>query len=160
MTLRDLPHLVRRFVGSLSARRPGPHDQAFAASVLAPSAASRFFAQAPMDQGHALRCARAVEAVAPGRTDLLRAALLHDVGKAASGLGVVGRSVASLAAITHLPRSGRMQRYLDHGRIGAAWLAADGEPEIVVAFAAGHHGAPPAGVDPADWALLQDADRG
>lgn len=155
----DLPHLVRRFFGSLGARRPGPGDQRVVASLLPPVAAQRFFDQAAMDQDHALRCARAVMAAVPERHDLLRAALLHDIGKAASGLGIVGRSLASLSAILRLPRTGRMQRYLDHGPIGADWLSAAGESGIVTAFARGHHGPPPDGIDHADWAILVAADR-
>jgi predicted HD phosphohydrolase len=70
---------------SLTARRPDPGEQVFIASALRGAAALLFAAQSPMDQAHALRAARSVAAAAPGRTDLVRAALLHDVGKTHAG---------------------------------------------------------------------------
>ncbi|HEX5630422.1 MAG TPA: hypothetical protein VFY15_02055, partial [Acidimicrobiia bacterium] len=76
-----------------------------------------------------------------------------------SGLRIPGRSVASLLAIARLPVPPRMRRYLDHGPIGAAMLAAVGEVDIVVAFARDHGGhRPPPGIAPDDWAALRRAD--
>ena len=159
MRLRHLPHLVRRFFGSLWARRPGPSDQIFIAGMLQGNAARLFAAQRPMDQHHALRTARQVAATAPNRTDLVRAALLHDVGKAHSDLGVIGRSLASIFAMARVPTRGRFAAYLDHGRLGASDLAGAGESGITVAFAARHHAAEaPAAIDPRDWARLRAAD--
>ncbi|MBI5158022.1 MAG: hypothetical protein HZA58_08440 [Acidimicrobiia bacterium] len=159
MRFRSLPHLVRRFFGSLRARRPRPRDQIDIAAILHGEAARLFAAQRPMDQHHALRTARQVEIAAPHRPDLVRAALLHDVGKAHSDLGVVGRSLASLCALARIPTRGRFAAYLDHGRLGAADLAAAGESGIEVAFAAHHHVTEsPAAIDPSDWALLRTAD--
>lgn len=159
MSPRSLPHLIRRFLRSLTARRPDPGEQVFIAAVLRGAAAHLFAAQSPMDQAHALRTARSVAAAAPGRTDLVRAALLHDVGKTHAGIGVIGRSCASLLAMAHVPPIRRMRAYLDHGPLGAADLARSGESGIVVAFAGAHHTpiAPP-GTDPSDWAVLRLAD--
>ncbi len=159
MRLRNLPHLIRRFFGSLRARRPSPSEQRFIAAHLVGPAAQLFAAQAPMDQRHSLECARRVAAAAPGRGDLIRAALLHDVGKNHSGLGVLGRSVASLAAIARFPVRGRFRAYLSHGRLGADDLTGVGESGIVVAFAAAHHEVvPPSPIDATDWAMLRRAD--
>jgi len=159
MRLRHLPHLIRRFFGSLRARRPRPADQIFIAGMLRGDAARLFASQRPMDQHHALRTARRVAVMAPGRDDLVRAALLHDVGKTHAELGVIGRSVASLLAIARMPARGRFAAYLDHGRLGASDLRSVGEAGIAVAFAAHHHAAAaPANTDPSDWALLRAAD--
>jgi len=156
---RSLPHLVRRFFRSLTARRPGPADQVFIASVLDGGVALLFAAQSPMDQAHALRAARAVAVTVPRRTELVRAALLHDVGKTHAGIGIAGRSCASLLAMAHLPVTRRMRSYLDHGVLGAADLGRAGESGIVVAFAGAHHTAiAPPGADPHDWAALRRAD--
>lgn len=160
MSLRQLPHLIRRFWGSIRAQRPGPQAQAQVAAELGAQASTLFFAQPAMDQAHAFRVARRVAGAAANRADLVRAALLHDVGKTAARLGIVGRSIASLLAMLHLPAPERMRRYLDHGPAGATLLVAVGESGIVVAFARQHHEsqAPP-GVDPADWATLRIADH-
>ncbi len=160
MTIADLPHLARRFFRSIGARGLSPTEQRRVAATLEDAAARLYFAQAPMDQAHGLTVAETVSAAAPGRRDLFRAALLHDVGKSASGLRVSGRTVASLLAIARLPVSSRMRRYLDHGPIGAAMLDAVGESDIVVAFARDHRShLPPRGVAPDDWATLRRADQ-
>ena len=159
MSPRSLPHLVRRFFRSLTARRPPPTDQVFIASELKGGSAHLFAAQSAMDQAHALRTARIVAAKAPGRSDLVRAALLHDVGKTHAGIGVVGRSCASLLAIAHIPVTSRMRSYLNHAVLGATDLAGSGESGIVLTFAREHHTAiAPTGTDEADWAVLRMAD--
>ena len=159
MRLRHLPHLIRRFFRSLRARRPGPGEQRVIASLLQDGPARLFAAQAAMDQRHAFDTARAVLATTPARTDLIRAALLHDVGKAHSGLGVFGRSAASLLAMFRIPLTGRFAAYLGHGALGAADLGEAGESGIVIAFATNHHDpAPPPGIDATDWATLRRAD--
>jgi hypothetical protein len=160
MRLSLLPHLVRRFFGSLRARVASPNEQAMLAASLPESSLRLFVTQPAMDQRHALRAAARIPVDAPARPDLVRAALLHDIGKTPSNLGVVGRSVASLLAMAHLPRTTRMRRYLEHGALGAEALAASGETGIVVAFAA-HHGLPrtPPGVDPVSWDILRRADH-
>ncbi|MEK7251878.1 MAG: hypothetical protein AAB198_01305 [Actinomycetota bacterium] len=141
------------------ARRPDPADQLFIASVLHGPVAHLFALLPAMDQAHSVRTARAVEDAVPARTDLVRAALLHDVGKAHAGLGVWGRSVASLLAMFHLPVTAHMRIYLEHGALGSIDLVQSGEAGIVVAFADGHRSASaPPGIDTADWAVLRRAD--
>ncbi len=126
--------------------RPGPEFEAFMAQPVA-------------DQRHGLEAAETVAAAAPDRLDLQRAALLHDVGKRHSGLGVVGRVLATVAAGLGGPWTRRQQRYRDHGALGAAELEAWGAEPIVVAYARHHHGTRPDEVAPGDWALLERADR-
>lgn len=159
MNLRDLPHLGRRFLGSLRARRTTPAEQLWVAAHLEGEPARLFFAQCAMDQRHALDTALRLQRDYPERRDLGRAALLHDVGKTPSGLGVAGRSVASLLAIAHLRAPRRMAQYLDHGRVGAAALRAAGEGPLPLAFAEFHHDPQvPPGIAAHDWKALRAAD--
>lgn len=158
MTAR-LTHLVRRFFEVLGARPLSPAEQAEVSGWLRPVEIGMFWAQPVADQRHALEAARTVERLAPGRRDLARAALLHDVGKRHSRLGVFGRSLASGLELLGLPVRGRPARYLDHGPEGADELEALGAEPIVVAFARHHHGTPPAGADPSDWAVLAASDE-
>ncbi len=67
-------------------------------------------------------------------------ALLHDVGKADSGLGTIGRVAATLtpSKLAH----GRFARYRDHERIGAELLAAAGSDPLTVALVARTDGTP------------------
>ena len=57
--------------------------------------------------------------------DDVAAALLHDIGKLASGLGVGGRVFATLIG----PRTAKFRRYHDHERLGAAMLREAGSSE-------------------------------
>jgi len=152
-------HLARRFFSTLRSRRPGPDDQLFVAGLVSPAEARLFWAQAPSDQAHGVSSARAVLALRPGRDDLARAALLHDVGKRHARLGVIGRSLASGLALLRLPVRGRFARYLDHGALGADDLEAIGSDALTVAFARHHHGPPPEGADEGAWEALAAADE-
>ncbi|HJU50696.1 MAG TPA: hypothetical protein VJ815_00045, partial [Acidimicrobiia bacterium] len=76
----------------------------------------------------------------PDRRELIRAALLHDLGKRHSGLGVFGRSVVTGLAKVGLRRlvdrkGGRAHLYLRHGNLAADELADLGAEPLVVAFA-------------------------
>jgi hypothetical protein len=153
-----LAHLSRRFFRSLRPRRLGPSEQAEVAALLRDADAPLFWRQAPADQRHALDCARFVAAAAPGRNDLARAALFHDVGKSGVGLGLLGRCVASGLRMLHLPTGGRLRAYLDHGPSGAEELERVGAERVVVSFARHHHRARPHDIDDADWDLLCRAD--
>jgi hypothetical protein len=82
------------------------------------------------------------------------AALLHDVGKAASDIGPFARSLATLCDTVRLPVPERWQSYRDHGALGAATLVAAGARPLAVAFAAGE----PTG-DPDVWQALVAADE-
>jgi hypothetical protein len=150
-------HLVKRFMGSLGARRPSPEDQALIAGILGNGEARLFWAQPVIDQAHALDTARAV--LDRGRPDLAAAALLHDVGKRHASLGVVGRSIASALSLIRLPVRGRYARYLDHAEAGARDLARAGSAPLVVEFARSHHEDRPPSFDATDWALLVAADN-
>jgi hypothetical protein len=154
-----LVHLARRCFGVLRSRPLTPDEQQRAAALLRPAEAALFWAQAVPDQRHGLESALALQRTEPGRQDLMRAALLHDIGKRHARLGVLGRVGASLLEIIRLPAPGRLGMYLDHGDLGAAELEAAGSDPLTVAFARFHHASRPSGIDPADWALLIATDR-
>ena len=120
----------------------------------------RLFGEQPSaDQRHAYRAARYVVLASPERSDLVRAALLHDVGKRHSRLGILGRVVASLLRQLRLEGRGRVALYLEHPAIGGAELEEAGAEPLVVEFALNHHGRRPATIHPDDWAVLLAADH-
>ncbi len=83
---------------------------------------------------------------------------MHDVGKTASELGALGRSVATVLDGLGVPLTARLRRYRDHGSRGAALLEAAGAEPLVVDFAARHPDADPGEFDPETWSALLDAD--
>lgn len=152
-------HLISRFFEVLGARGLSPREQAEAEGMLRERERELFWGQPVADQRHGLESAKRVLVAAPGRRDLARAALLHDVGKQVSRLTVPGRSVASVMGLLGLPIPARFRAYLDHGRIGAEALTAVGAEDLIVAFTAAHHAGRPAGIHEDDWALLRAADE-
>ena len=154
-------HLVRRFLGSLRPGGPPPFDEDWAAARLLPGEVELWCRLPGADRRHAVGVARAVDArLGPATTrPVLAAALLHDVGKLESGLGVWGRVGATLVGLAGGRRRaagwgrgsgmrGRVGRYLSHPEIGAALLESAGSDDLTVAWARSHHR--PAGAwDPA-----------
>ena len=152
-------HLAARLLDVVSSRRLSPVEQAEAARyLLSPIERALFWDQPRADQRHGLAAARSVRAACPDRTDMVRAALLHDIGKRHSRLGPIGRSWAVVCGALNRA-SERATAYLDHGRLGGAELARAGTEPLVVAFARHHHGDRPDEIALEDWAVLQAADR-
>ncbi len=150
-------HLAKRFFGFISATPLSPAEQQWVHGSLASDELRRlFFAQRAEDQRHALDVARAVG----GPPDRMEAALLHDVGKSAVGLGAVGRSLATVLGVTSMPIPGEFETYLAHGELGATMIEQAGGTSLAVAFARHHPGEAPPGVDVHDWAALEAADEG
>ena len=153
-------HLAAGAAEYAFARRLAPAEQMEVAGWLnSPAEADLFWSQAPADQRHGLAAARWVSRERPEHRDLIRAALLHDVGKGRAGLGLWGRTRAALAERRGWKLSRRTEEYLRHGEAGAEELAAAGAEETVVHYARAHHGPRPPEIPLRDWEVLVRADR-
>jgi hypothetical protein len=158
-----LAHLSGRFVRALSPAAPRTEDVAWVETVLTPSGNVLFRRQPNHDQRHAIGVARDVQARLAGTPyegdpRWLSAALLHDIGKLDSRLGVYGRVVATVSAAAagrdHAEAwsesrgfTRRVGLYLRHAELGADRIRLAGEPEEAAVWAAAHH-------DPSTWADL------
>jgi len=152
-------HRIGRFARSVAARAPDTADTEWAHRWLT-SAEQRLFDRMPVvDRAHSIGVARGVVAhldrigTTPDDPDalwVLAAALTHDVGKSAAGLGTYGRVVATLSeavggasmARVWAARRGMTRKvglYLQYPELGAELLAVAGSDERVVAWAAQHH---------------------
>lgn len=151
-------HLVARFFDVVSAAPLDDDEARWVSDRLGPGERAIYFAQHDADRRHGLVSARRVAALRPDRPDLVRAALLHDVGKRHARLGVIGRVLASLAMLFRIPLRGRFAVYRDHGVLGGAELRELGSEEVVWRFATCHHGERDPAIDPDAWGLLEAAD--
>jgi hypothetical protein len=155
-------HLVRRFLGSLRPGGPRKADEAWVEGVLRPGEVELWRRMSNADRRHAVGVARraeralGVEAAPP----VLAAALLHDVGKVAAGLGTYGRVIATVAGMAagrdmaaRWERRRGMTRkvglYLRHPELGADMLAIAGSDPLTVAWAREHH------LPPERWSVPQ-----
>lgn len=129
---------------------PGPPratDIAWVESVLTQAELSLWRRLPNHDRRYSIRVARQVQrSLAGTEHDDPRwqaVGLLHDVGKLDTGLGVAGRTLATVTGVVR-PRtrqsSGRFGRYLRHDEIGGAMIrAAAGRDEAAVWATAHHH---------------------
>ncbi len=152
-------HLAARFFDVLTARPLSPAERDLLGTWLRDREVAIFTTQADADQRHGLECGLDVATLHPDRRDLIRAAILHDVGKRHAGLGTIGRVFASVAARLHLPLRGRFALYARHGALGAEELERLGAEAFVIDFVRAHHGERPASIPEGDWQVLMDADR-
>jgi hypothetical protein len=148
-------HLGRRFVRALWPGPPREQDVAWVAGILAPAEMELWCTLPNHDQRYTIRVAKLVEARLAGteyagQPRWLAAALLHDVGKLDAGLGVVGRSVATVmgaaAGPTRVDRwaqtSGFRRRvawYLRHDERGADRIRSAGGRDEAAGWAWAHH---------------------
>jgi len=140
-------HLVRRFVRALWPGRPREADVAWVESVLTPGELAIWRRLPTHDRRYSIRVARRVEQLLSGTGFSADArwpavALLHDVGKLDSALGLVRRALATVTgAVRPAARRspGRIGRYLRHDEIGAELLRAAGARDEAVRWAAAHH---------------------
>jgi len=87
-----------------------------------------------MDQRHSIAVWRRFFNLRPGATQPeLRAALLHDIGKIQSNLGVLGRVVATLLG----RRGERFTAYHDHEKIGSEMLQNIDSDSVTIRLVAG-----------------------
>jgi len=145
-------HLVRRFFGSLRPGGPARAEDAWACAQLLPKEVDLWRQMSGPDRRHAVGVARRVE-IALGHEasrPVLAAALLHDVGKVASGLHTFGRVIATLsakAAGTSYARAWSNQGgftrkvglYLRHPDLGGDMLALAGSDALTIGWARQHH---------------------
>jgi hypothetical protein len=132
---------VRQGLQNLSARVE-PESVGLANEYLSPAERQLFARMEPADQRHSVGVLRSLLSMGIEDATLLKAALLHDVGKSRCRIGVVHRTVAVLltAIFGELP-SFAWQRntgfwmpfYVleNHPRIGAVMLARAGSEERV-----------------------------
>ena len=151
-------HLARRFFDVVSAQPLTSSEVEIVNERLRSELAEVFFAQSPADQRHGFHAAQ-IASVRGGAPDTVVAALLHDIGKRHARLGAIGRSVASVLIVLHLPLTERMRAYRDHGLTGAVELARIGAPSLAIDFAMHHHGRKPPTIDHDMWDLLVEADE-
>lgn len=132
--LRHLTHLVARFIGSLGERPPTVEDELWAEAWLSAPERKLWSRLSNADRRHSIAVARRF--ACPGRTrSEVAGALLHDIGKIESDLGVIQRVVATIVG----PRTTRYRRYHDHESIGAGLLEGVGSDPTTVAIVAGSH---------------------
>ena len=128
-------HLTKRFFGALSRREPVDVDLEWVSHQLAAGEFAIWSAMEAHDRRHSIMVARRFcesRGVEVSR-DEIAAALLHDVGKLASGLGVMSRILATLVG----PRGRRFSAYHRHESIGADMCAAAGSTESTLAILRG-----------------------
>ena len=113
--MKNQRHLVRRFFTSLSNRPPASNDIAWVNEQLLTSEFELWCRMKPHDQRHSIEVAcRFIELHPTYSRDQIAAALLHDIGKVESELGVMGRVVATIVG----PKGEKFRRYHDHELIG------------------------------------------
>ena len=126
-------------MGSLSPRSPSESDDAWARAWLLSGEIAIWERMSNPDRRHAVAVARAVAGSGEWRRPVVAAALLHDGGKVACGLGTIGRVGATLwVAVVGRARAsrgdGRVSRYVRHEAIGAAMLRDAGSDPVTVAL--------------------------
>jgi hypothetical protein len=155
MSVSKPVHLVRRFVRALWPGPPRGRDVAWVEGILEPPELALWRELPKHDRRYSIRVAKEVEARLAGteyagQSGWLAVALLHDVGKLDAGLGVVGRSVATVMGATagraRIDRwaSGtgfrhRVARYVRHDERGAERIRAVGGRDEAAQWALAHH---------------------
>jgi hypothetical protein len=142
-------------VRALSPGPPRPEDDSWVAGILDPGELELWRSLPNHDQRYTIRVARLVDDELAGTEFAgderwLAAALLHDTGKLDAGLGVVGRSLATVigafAGTARVDRwahaSGfrrRVSSYLRHDEQGADRIRAAGGRDEAARWAWAHH---------------------
>lgn len=121
-------HLLRRAIGSFSNAVPDAHGLATAAEVLGDAEFALWNTMPGRDRRHSLEVLERFDVLVPGAPRAARAAaLLHDIGKTASGLGWWGRVAATIIGA----RGVVFSRYHRHEEIGAEMLVGVSEDSTI-----------------------------
>ncbi len=156
MTMLGSPyHLMRRFFFSVFANNYDSRVEKDLLSLLNDYEISLYLSQPRIDRVHSIRNAKSVfeEDSTEFDGDLVVAAALHDVGKAQSHLGILGRILATIlqgllpVRVLKKWEAGEGLRknighYCFHSEIGADLLEKAGSASIVVLWARRHHDKP------------------
>jgi hypothetical protein len=119
-------HLVRRAIGSFSNAKPEITSEI--SRFLLPAELNLWLTMAGRDQRHSVDVLNRFLVLCPDASRAQgAAALLHDVGKVQSGLGWLGRIVATLIG----PRTDRFRLYHQHEELGAEMLRSVSDAETV-----------------------------
>lgn len=153
--------------------RRRPPGEAEARRVLPPELVALFAAMPPEDRRHGLAVVATLEAGGWRDDILLAAALLHDVGKAGAGVGILHRTARVLLRgigplwrrVAGCPTGWRRPFWVvaHHPERGAVWIEARGGPQQVADLVRYHEAKAPGewGPDMKAWhAALAAADRG
>jgi hypothetical protein len=147
-------HLARRFAGAVRPGGPRAADEAWARRWLLPEEVALWSRMSGPDRRHGVAVARAAVELLGGEEaagrPVLAAALLHDVGKVAAGLGtwrrvpatLLGRGADRRRALAWSNTRGFRRRvglYLRHGELGGDMLALAGSDPVTEAWAREHH---------------------
>jgi len=165
-------HLTRRFFGSLRPGGPKRADEEWARAQLLPSEVELWQRMRGADRRHAVGVAREVERAlgAEATRPVLAAALLHDVGKIESGLGIYGRVIATLCGMIAGRETAkewtrtrgftrRVGLYLLHPDLGGDLLGMAGSDPLTETWTREHHRSPESWtIDPEIAAALKAAD--
>lgn len=138
-------------------------DDAWAAARLDPAEANLFMRLPPQEREHGIEVARRLLERAPGaRSELVRAALLHDVGKLGTPNSVLLRVLTHLLPESQAPAEPRLtglagarQARRHHAAYGAALIRQAGGNEAVARLVERHHDERPTG----ELAQLRAADE-
>jgi len=132
--LKYFRHLVSRFFGAISGAQPSLKELTEVESLLLNSEFLLWQKLPTMDQRHSIAVLHRFLSLLPGATrPEMRAALLHDIGKLQSNLGVLGRVLATLVG----RRGERFTAYHDHEKIGSEMLQHINSDLVTVRLVAG-----------------------
>ena len=121
-------HLMKRALSSLLQTPPSPQDIVVVSDVLNRAEFAVWSEMQHRDQRHSVVVLYRFDALAPTAVTAERAAaLLHDVGKNVSNLGLVLRVVATVVG----PRGRRFTDYHDHENLGADLMRSVSDPRTV-----------------------------